>query len=97
MLCAEPNGTRHALGLLHIAGIVVLGLAAGAASPWIYPAAAGMKFGTLSLVAVLGALAGGVSGGLLWRGHGGRFHPLALVLTVACALFGLWLYLYVKG
>jgi uncharacterized membrane protein YeaQ/YmgE (transglycosylase-associated protein family) len=85
------------LGLLHIASIIALGLAAGAASPWIYPAAASMTFGTLTLVGVLGALVGGVSGGLLWRGSGGRFHPLAFILTVACALFGLWLYLYVKG
>jgi uncharacterized membrane protein YeaQ/YmgE (transglycosylase-associated protein family) len=85
------------LGLLHIAGIVMLGLVAGATSPWIYPAAATMKFSTLTLVAVIGALVGGVSGGLMWRGHGGRFHPLALILTVGCALFGLWLYLYVRG
>ena len=85
------------MGLLHLAGIVVLGLAAGAASPWIYPAAASMKFGTLTLDGVLGALVGGVSCGLLWRGYGGRFHPLAFILTVACALFGLWLYLYVRG
>jgi len=84
------------VGLLHIAGIVVLGFAAGAAAPWIYPAATSMNFGTLTLVGVVGALLGGVSGGLLWRGHGGRFHPLALILTVACALFGLWLYLYVR-
>ena len=85
------------MGLLHIVGIFVLGLAAGAASPWIYPAAAGVKFGTLTLVGVIGALVGGVSGGLLFRGHGGRFHPIALILTVASALFGLWLYLYVRG
>lgn len=85
------------MGLLHIVGIVVLGFAAGAASPWIYPAAASMRFGTLTLVGVISALVGGVSAGLLWRGHGGRFHPLALIVTVACALFGLWLYLYVRG
>jgi hypothetical protein len=51
----------------------------------------------LTLVGVISALVGGVSAGLLWRGHGGRFHPLALIVTVACALFGLWLYLYVRG
>jgi hypothetical protein len=53
--------------------------------------------GTLTLVGVIGALVGGVSGGLMWRGHGGRFHPLALILTVGGALFGLWSYLYVRG
>jgi len=93
---AQRNSGTH-LGLLHIAGIVALGFAAGLASPWIYPAAASMKVGTLTLVGVIGALVGGVSGGLLWRGSGGRFHPLALILTVGCALFGLWLYLYVRG
>ena len=84
------------LGVLSIAGMVVVGLVAGVAARWIYPAAVATTASTLALVAIIGSLAGGLGGGLLWRAPGGRLHPAGWILAILCAFFVLWLYIYVR-
>ena len=84
------------MGVLHIIGMVVLGLVAGVLARWIYPAAMATAAGTLTLLAVIGSLVGGVGGGLLWRAPGGRFHPAGWMLAAVCAFFVVWLYVYVR-
>ena len=75
--------------MLHIIAFIVIGLIAGLLARALVPGKQRMGLLATTLLGIVGSLAGGFIGTLLWHRNSGQFTPGGLILSVLGAIVAL--------
>jgi uncharacterized membrane protein YeaQ/YmgE (transglycosylase-associated protein family) len=82
---------------MHIIGMVIVGLIAGALARLLMPGRDPMGILMTIVLGIAGSFVGGFVAGLIWRNETGNFRPGGLLLSVLGAILLLFLWRMMRG
>ena len=82
---------------MHIIGMVIIGLIAGALARLLLPGRDPMGIIMTIILGIAGSFVGGFIATLLWRDAAEGFHPGGLLLSVLGALLLLWIWRMIRS
>lgn len=82
---------------MHIIGMVIIGLIAGALARLLMPGRDPMGILMTIVLGIAGSFVGGFVAGLIWRNETGNFRPGGLLLSVLGAILLLFLWRMMRG
>jgi len=84
---------KETIEMLHIIGMLVVGLIAGAIARLLMPGKDPMGIFMTALLGIAGSFLGGLIGSLIWHPKDGNYlHPAGLLLSILGAFLLLWLW-----
>lgn len=82
---------------MHIIGMIIIGLIAGALARLLMPGRDPMGFIMTIILGIAGSFVGGFVAGLIWRDASTGFHPGGLLLSILGALLLLWIWRMIRS
>jgi uncharacterized membrane protein YeaQ/YmgE (transglycosylase-associated protein family) len=82
---------------MHIIGMVIVGLIAGALARLLMPGRDPMGIIMTIVLGIAGSFVGGFVAGLIWRNETGNFRPGGILLSVLGAILLLFLWRMIRG
>lgn len=82
---------------MHIIGMVIVGLIAGALARLLMPGRDPMGIIMTIVLGIAGSFVGGFVAGLIWRNETGTFRPGGILLSILGAILLLFLWRMIRG
>ena len=82
---------------MHIIGMIIIGLIAGALARLLMPGKDPMGIIMTIILGIAGSFVGGFIATLIWRDSSTGFHPGGLILSVLGALLLLWIWRMIRS